>query len=263
MAVRISGWLATALLGGLCLLGASPAVQAQPAQSAPAPSALSESMPATQGDSTLDGIKKAFETHFPEVDVTAVRATPFKGLYEVQIGMNVVYTDVGVNYFLQGSLVDANTRADLTAARLAKLAEVPFSSLPLDLAIKQVKGNGARKMAIFEDPNCGYCKRLHHTLGQIDNTTVYTFLFPILSPDSEIKARDIWCAKDQAGTWTEWMLNAKTPPEAHCQTPVDQVMHLGKKLMVQGTPAIFFADGSRANGALPLADLQRKLDSLK
>src|SRR3546814_9562552 len=122
---------------------------------------------------------------------------------------------------------------------------VAFSSLPLDLAIKQVKGDGSRKIAVFEDPNCGYCKRLHQALQNVDNITVYTLLFPILSPDSTVKARNIWCAKDQAATWRDWMLNGKTPPEANCEAPLDTLLALGRKLMMQGTPAIIFADGHR------------------
>jgi len=260
--MRISGFVAAALVGSLCFMGAGQAAPGQ-ARSGAAGAALGESMPASLGDSTLDGIRKAFEAQFPGVTVDGVRPTPYGGLYEVQIGMDVVYTDAKVDYVLQGSLIDAGTRADLTAARLAKLAEVPFGSLPLDLAIKQVKGNGARKMAIFEDPNCGYCKQFHHTLQQVDNTTVYTFLFPVLSPDSAVKARDVWCAKDRARTWTDWMVDGKTPPSATCATPIDKILALGRKLMVQGTPAIIFADGSRVNGALPLDALREKLDTLQ
>ncbi len=211
---------------------------------------------------TTESIRKGFAERFPGVDITDVRPTPFPDLFEVQIGMDLLYTDAKVDYILQGSLVNAKTREDLTAQRLEKLSQVSFDSLPLELAIKQVKGDGKRKMAVFEDPNCGYCKRLHQTLGQVDNTTVYTFLFPILSPDSEVKARNIWCAKDQAATWRAWMLEGKTPPEAQCETPVETVLALGRKMMVQGTPAIVFADSSRVNGALPLADLKKKLDAL-
>lgn len=261
MHMRLSGWLAAVACSGLGLFSLLP-VQAQ---AAPVPGAvpLAESVPASQGNAALDDIKKAFSARFPEVDVTAVSATPFDGLYEVQIGMDVVYTDAKVSYLLQGSLIDTQTRVDLTSERLAKLSEVPFASLPLDLAIKQVKGNGARKMAVFEDPNCVYCKRLHQTLKGVDNITVYTFLLPILTPDSADKARNVWCAKDRAAAWTDWMVDGKAPAQAQCDTPIDQILALGKKLMVQGTPAIIFSDGTRVNGTLPLDVLQQKLASLK
>ncbi|TAM87761.1 MAG: DsbC family protein [Candidimonas sp.] len=243
---------------------AASSVQPSSAQSssAAAPGAAptgGESVPSSLGNSTLDGIRKAFESRFPGVKVAGVRPTPFNGLYEVQIGTDVVYTDAHVAYVLQGSLVDAKTRTDLTAERLAKLSEVPFSSLPLKLAIVQTQGNGQRKIAVFEDPHCPYCKMLDRTLRQVDNVTIYTFLYPILTPDSIVKARDIWCAKDRARAWSDWMIDGKAPAEANCDTPVNEVLALGHKLMVQGTPTIIFADGSRVTGALPLDQLNEKL----
>src|SRR5690606_29145728 len=210
-----------------------------------------------------EAVRKSFQERFPGIDIVVVKHTRFPGLYEVQIGMDLVYTDANVDYLMQGSLIDAKSRTDLTAERLEELSKVSFSSLPLELAVKQVKGDGTRQIAVFEDPNCGYCKRLHETLKDVDNITVYTFLFPILSPDSTVKARNIWCAKDQAATWRNWMLDGKTPPEAKCETPVETVLALGRKMMVQGTPAIIFADGSRVNGALPLDALNKKLASVK
>lgn len=208
-------------------------------------------------------VRKSFELRFPGIEIVAVVPTRFAGIYEVQIGTDVLYTDAEVNYVLQGSLIDAKSRVDLTAARLEELSRVEFSSLPLELAVKQVKGDGSRRIAVFEDPNCGYCKRLHQTLQSVDNVTVYTFLFPILSPDSTVKARNIWCAEDRAATWKAWMLEGKTPPDLTCETPIETTLALGRKLQVQGTPAIFFADGSRVNGALPLDALTRKLDSVQ
>lgn len=262
--MRISTLLAAACIAasGIAASGIAGAAPAAPVPAAATAPTRGESVPASLGDNTLDGIRKSFESRFPGIEVTNVRPTPFHGLYEVQIGMDVVYTDAKVDYVMQGSLVDAKTRTDLTSARLAKLAEVPFDSLPLNLAIKQVKGNGQRKMAVFEDPNCGYCKMLHHTLQQVDNVTVYTFLYPVLAPDSAVKARDIWCAKDRAQAWEDWMVNGKAPADATCDTPINQLLALGQKLMVQGTPAIIFADGSRVNGTLPLAALDEKLASL-
>src|SRR3546814_896308 len=212
---------------------------------------------------TPESVRESFEGRFPGIEAKEVRSTPFPGLFEVQVGMDLLYTNATADYVLQGALIDAKSRRDLTAERLEELSKVSFSSLPLELAVMQVKGDGSRKIAVFEDPNCGYCKRLHQTLKEVDNITVYTFLFPILSPDSTVKARDIWCAKDQAATWRAWMLDGKVPPEAVCDTPVDTVLALGRSLMVQGTPAIIFADGSRVNGALPLDALNQKLAAVK
>ncbi|WP_298014389.1 DsbC family protein [uncultured Castellaniella sp.] len=208
-------------------------------------------------------ITRAFEQRFPGIRVDAVRVTPMGGIYEVQVGMDLLYTDAQVDYVLQGSLIDAKARRDLTAERLEVLQQVAFDSLPLDRAIRQVKGTGARKVAVFEDPNCGYCKQLHRTLEDVDNVTVYTFLFPILTPDSATRSRDIWCAPDPAKAWKAWMLNGEQPATADCPTPIQENLALGRKLNIQGTPALFFADGSRVNGALPLDALKKKLDEQK
>lgn len=207
-------------------------------------------------------ITKSFEGRFPGIHVDLVRVTPMPGLYEIQVGMDLLYTDADANYVLQGSLIDARSRKDLTAERLEALQQVAFDSLPLDRAIKQVKGDGSRQLAVFEDPNCGYCKQLHQTLRDVDNVTVYTFLFPILTPDSTTKSRDIWCAPDRAKAWKDWMIDGKAAPEAKCDTPIEANLALGRKLNIQGTPALFFSDGSRVNGALPLDALKKKLDAL-
>lgn len=253
--------------GVFSLAVGSAAAAAQPAQPVDAASAdvRNTGGPSAQepDTATLERVKTAFELRFDGLDVTEVRATPVPGLYEIQVGMELVYVDAAVDYVFQGSLMDANTKADLTAARLQQISEVPFESLPLELAVKIVRGDGSRKLAVFEDPNCVYCKQLHASLGGIDNITLYSFQFPILSPDSIEKSRNIWCADDPATALEQWMLNAKVPATSQCDdNPVQQVLELGRKLMVRGTPAILFADGSRANGALPADQLRLKLDSL-
>ncbi|ALM85130.1 DsbC family protein [Bordetella sp. N] len=211
-------------------------------------------------DPVADAVKSRFAEKFPDMQVTAVRRTPY-GPFEVQIGMDLVYTNENVSWVMEGPLIDAATRRDVTRESQEKLGAVSFDQLPLDLAIKQVRGNGARKVAIFEDPNCGYCKQLRHTLEGQTNLTIYTFLYPILAPDSKTKVRDVWCSSDKAATWDDWMLHGKTPPTANCSAPVDKLLTLGQKLMVRGTPTLFFANGSRVSGALPADELQARLDA--
>jgi thiol:disulfide interchange protein DsbC len=211
-------------------------------------------------DATAEAVKGRFHERFPELDVGRVQRTPY-GLYEVQVGMEMVYTDEKVSWVLQGQLVDAMTRRDVTRASLESLSNIPFDKLPLDLAIKQVKGSGKRKVAIFEDPNCGYCKQLRHTLQQVDDITIYTFLYPILAPDSTDKSRAIWCSKDPAAAWDDWMLHGKMPAAAaQCDAPIAKVLALGKQLMVSGTPTLYFENGTHVSGALPLAMLQARLN---
>lgn len=208
---------------------------------------------------STEQVRQRFDQRFPGLGVNEVSATPFAGLYEIRIGTDLLYADAEVNYVLQGSLIDAKSRRDLTAQRMAKLSEVDFDTLPLENAIKQVKGDGSRRIAVFEDPNCGYCKLLHQNLRNIDNVTVYTFLYPILSQDSHERSRNIWCADDRAAVWKNWMLDGKQPTAAQCETPIETNLALGRGLMVTGTPAIFFADGSRINGALAAEALEEKL----
>ena len=214
---------------------------------------------AQETDADLQAVRQAFSKRFKDVDLVAVRHTPFSGLYELQIGADLLYTDAKVAYLLDGTLIDAASRRDLTEERMHTLAQEAVGKLPLELAIKQVKGDGKRWIAVFEDPNCGYCKQLRHTLEGMDNVTVYSFLFPILSPDSVEKARDIWCAADQSQTMSDWMLHGKVPAKADCETPIPQILALGKQLMVRGTPAIFFDDGTRVSGALPIDMLKARL----
>jgi thiol:disulfide interchange protein DsbC len=195
------------------------------------------------------------------VKVDAVSKTAYGGLYEVRSGADIFYTDAGARYMFVGKVVDLGTLQDLTRARADELAAIRFTDLPLELAIKTVKGKGQRVMAVFEDPNCPYCRKLHETLRGVDNVTVYTFLLNILSDDSALKSKNIWCASDRSQAWQAWMLESKPAPSAPagCTTPNEQVLALGRKLHLQGTPTIYFADGSRSGSGFDAATLEARL----
>ena len=202
----------------------------------------------------------------PGMQIDSVKATQFSGLYEVRAGGDIIYTDKAGDYIFIGEIVDAKTRKNLTKERLEEINKIKFSDLPLENAVKLVKGNGKRVIAIFEDPNCGYCKRFRQTtLKEADNLTVYTFMYNILSEDSAIKSRNIWCAPNRHKAWDDWMIDGKLPASAaaSCESPNDKVSALGRKLRINGTPAIFFADGSRISGAIDLDGLEAKLKTLK
>ncbi|MGY8527179.1 DsbC family protein [Paracidovorax citrulli] len=197
-------------------------------------------------------------------EVKSVEKTPVPGLYEVNVGGQLVYADASGRYILNGELVDTQGGVSLTEQRLAEINRIKWSDLPLSQAVKWTKGNGSRQIAVFSDPNCGYCKRIEQTFEQMDNITVYTFLYPMLSPDSEVKARQIWCASDRTKAWRDWMLSKSTPSgNGNCKTPVERNVALGRSLNVTGTPAVFFTDGSRIPGAADAATLESKLASLK
>jgi thiol:disulfide interchange protein DsbC len=179
---------------------------------------------------------------------------------------DILYTDKKGEYLIIGHVYDAKTTRDLTRERIDDINKIKFSDLPLNSALKQVKGDGKRVIAVFEDPNCGFCKRLRQTtLKDLDNVTIYTFLYNILSPDSFEKSKNVWCAPDRVKAWDDWVINGKPAPAApaNCESPNEKVLELGQKLHITGTPAIFFADGSRIPGAVDQKTLEAKLANLK
>jgi len=193
--------------------------------------------------------------------IDKVTKTPYSGLYEVQVGSHIFYTDEQAKYLFVGRVLDAASSKDYTRERLEQLNRIKFSSLPLDSAVKMVKGNGKRVIAVFEDPNCIYCKRLGETLTEMNNVTVYTFMYNILSEDSAKKSHNIWCSKDRRKAWDDWMVRAKEPAAAAagCASPNEAVFELGRKLQISGTPTIFYADGTRSSGFLSAKDLEARL----
>ena len=222
--------------------------------------AMTLSLSATAQEAT---IRKALAERIPQMDkIDEVRPTPMAGLFEVRIGTDLFYTDAKGNYVIQGELIDTKARRNLTEDRIAKLTAVDFSALPLKDAFTIVRGDGKRKVAVFEDPNCGYCKRFERDMQNVDNVTVYLFLYPILSPDSAEKSRNIWCAKDKAAAWQDYMVKDKTPAAASCDTSaLQRNLALGKKYKITGTPTLIFADGSRVPGAIGAKDVEKHLAS--
>ena len=215
------------------------------------------SLPAVADEAS---IKKAVEAKFGG-KVDSVTKTPYMGLYEIYADGQIAYTDDKVTALIVGPLIDGKTMKNVTQERMQKLTAIKFTDLPLELAVKQVRGDGKRVFATFEDPNCGYCKKLAKDMVKLDNVTIYTFLYPILSPDSMEKSKQIWCASDKAKTWTDWMVNGTAPSgKGDCDTTaVQKTLETGRKLAINGTPTIFFADGERVPGAVPLTQIEQKL----
>ncbi|MCB1900515.1 MAG: DsbC family protein [Rhodocyclaceae bacterium] len=209
-------------------------------------------------------VKKGVEAFLNAPAVASVTKTPYGGLYEVVLKSgDLIYTDEKVGFLVDGSIIDSKTRRNVTQARQNELLKIDFASLPLDQAIKQVKGNGKRVIATFEDPNCGFCKRLAKELESVDDITIYTFLYPVLGPDSLDKSKNIWCAKDKGGAWNDWMLSAKTPASASCDTSaIQKNTAFGQKHRVNGTPTIFLADGNRIGGFVPAKELERMMSQV-
>jgi len=197
-------------------------------------------------------VKKAIEAKLGKVE-KIVRA-PMAGIWEVTVDGQVFYSDDKATYLIFGNLLETKTGKNLTAER-------QFNSLPLDLALKQVRGSGKNVMVTFEDPNCGYCKKLAKDILTLKDVTVYTFLYPVLGDDSYEKSKAIWCAPDKSKAWTDWMTSGKALPAvpAKCDTTgVDKSAQLGRKLRINGTPAIFFGGGERVGGYIPAAEIEKR-----
>ena len=198
--------------------------------------------------------------NLPKID--AIRPTPMPGVVELHVGGDIVYADTQGDHLLLGQLYDTRSRTNLTEERLNTLNAVDFAALPLKDAMVAKQGTGARKLAVFADPNCGYCKAFEGELAKLKDVTIYTFLYPVLGPDSDAKSRDIWCAKDAQAVWRGWMLDGAAPPRAMgtCDTgAIARNIELGRKHRMQGTPTVVFEDGKRAPGAIPLAELEKRV----
>jgi len=211
----------------------------------------------------LAAVKQALEAKFPGAPISNVSRSPYFGLFEAQLDDRMLYTDGKVNYVIVGSVYDTATRTNLTEQRMKRLNRIAWDSLPLELAIKKVKGDGSRKLAIFSDADCPYCKRLEAEMKGLDNVTIYTFLFPIdqLHPDSARKSAMIWCSPDRIKAWDEWFDSGTLPDNAgDCATPIAQTALLGQKYHVNATPTLVFADGSITPGALPLDRLEVEMN---
>lgn len=205
------------------------------------------------------GLKKVLEQKFPGADIRGIAKTPYFGLYEVTVDDRIVYTDAKAKYVLVGAVYDTDSKLNLTDERQRKQNRVNVAALPLDLAIKKVKGSGERKLVVFSDPDCPFCARFEKTLKNIDNTTVYTFLFPIdqLHPDAARKARMIWCAPDRQKAWDAHYASGALPDNpGECENPVARTQAIGASLKISATPTLIFADGSIVPGAIPAERLE-------
>ncbi|MGD9843174.1 MAG: DsbC family protein [Steroidobacteraceae bacterium] len=241
------------ILGALLTISLAPAATAQ------------STAPVTNDESAR--ILKTLQARLPaKVMIEKVQPSQWPWLYEVITADEMFYVDSSGDYLFYGQVMDTKTRTDLTAKRWNELSKVEFNELPLNLAIKHVKGDGSRKIAVFSDPHCPYCVRLEQTLQDMTNITVYTFLYPLESihPGATNTAKNIWCSPDRASTWTAWMVNKQQPAAIECKT--DQVattVRLGEKLKINGTPTIFFTDGHRIPGAIDKQRLEAEFSAIK
>lgn len=209
-------------------------------------------------------IKQNLETRFPDVKVVSVQPSPFPGLYEVFTGDTVSYSDSTGDRVFTGNLIDTRTKRSITTERVDQLNTIDFKALPLDRAIKVVKGNGRRQVAVFTDPDCPYCQQLEKEFASVTDVTIYNFLFPIASlhPDAPARAQALWCSADPGTAWKDWMVDRKPPAWKTCDGhPVDELKALAEKLRITSTPMVFASTGRRFAGAMALAELEKFIDA--
>ena len=211
-------------------------------------------------------IRKNLAERIPQLQkIDEISKSPMPGLFEIRVnGTEIFYSDAEGNYLVQGNLIDTRQRRNLTEERVDKLNAISFEALPLKDAFTIVRGNGKRKLAVFEDPNCGYCKKFERDLQKVDNVTLHLFLYPILGADSVEKSKHIWCAKDKVKSWNDWMVRDQLPKSASCDTAaIERNVEFGRKYKISGTPTLIFADGSRVPGAIDAAQVEKHLTEAK
>ena len=207
-------------------------------------------------------IRKNLSERIPQIPkIEEITPTPLAGIYELRLSTNeIYYTDAAGNYLIQGNLIDTKSKRNLTEERESKLSAIDFSTLPLKDAITIVHGNGKRKLAVFEDPNCGYCKRFERDLAKVDNVTVYLFLLPVLGPGSVEKSRQVWCAKDPAAAWKDLMMRDIAPASTACNTAaIDRNLDFARRYKITGTPTLIAQDGARVPGAINTTQIEKLL----
>lgn len=208
-------------------------------------------------------LKKTVQAHFPESEIESFRKTPYMGLYEVVVGGEILYTDEKAEYFFLGHVVDTKTRVSVTNERMQQLRDarrIAIDTLPLELGIKAIKGNGKRTLIVYSDPHCPFCKKLEGELVKVTDITIYTLLYPILK-NSMPTATAIWCSTDQLKAWDDFMLRGITPSGKDCETPLNTLLQSGQKNRVTGTPTLIFADGSVVSGLIPAEEIEKRLNN--
>lgn len=220
---------------------------------------LAASFPAAAQEAAIRENLKASLPQFPPIQ--EVSKTSMPGLYEVRVNdTDIFYSDAKGEFLIQGSLIDVKGKINVTDKRTKELTKINFSDLDVKNAITIVRGNGQRKLAIFEDPNCSYCKKFERDNQKLDNITLHIFLLPILSPDSTEKSHNIWCAKSPADAWKNWMVNDKVPAKATCDTgAITRNLETAKKFKLTGTPTLIFSSGDRVPGAIPSEQIEKLL----
>ena len=216
------------------------------------------------GHTNEDELRERIKKGYPDLIIKSINKTSFNDLYEVLVADEIIYTDENFSFLIvEGRVVDPKTKIDMTGKRLEELTRINFSNLPFEKSIKTIKGKGERKIAIFSDLDCPFCKKLEkETLSKLDNVTIYTFLFPLaIHHEAKIKSKRIWCSADREKSWNDYMLNNKLPTnKGECINPIEEILLLGDDLAIRSTPTIVLPSGKKIPGAIPLAEMREYLN---
>ncbi|NBS56721.1 MAG: DsbC family protein [Betaproteobacteria bacterium] len=209
-------------------------------------------------------IRRSVEPKLGGAKIEGVQPSVIPGLFEVRFrspqGVQILYSDPKGENIVQGEIYETKSGRNLTDERIGKLSAIKFDSLPLDRAVKIVRGNGKRALAMFSDPYCPACQSFEQTLQQVDDVTLYVFMFPVIRPERIDESKSVWCASDRAKAWLDLALRKKAPASATCDNPVESIVTLGQSLGVRATPTLFFENGERQQGGMQLADLRTRID---
>ena len=209
-------------------------------------------------------IRRALEAKLGGAKIEGIQSAPIAELFEVRFraadGLHIIYTDAQGSFIVQGNIFELSSGRDLTEERMRKLSAIKFDSLPFEQAVKIQRGSGKRVLAMFSDPYCPACKQFEQNLQQIDDVTIYVFMYPVIRPELVAQSKAVWCAPDRSAAWLDLALRGKTPPEAKCDTPLDKILVLGRSLGVNATPTLYLANGEKISGGLAAADLRELLD---
>ena len=205
----------------------------------------------------VDTVKSNLSKQHPKLNIENIQATDMKGIYSGSMDGQVVYLGEDAQHILVGSMYRLSDQKNLTQDLVLKQNSIDWKKLPLQDAVKSVRGNGKRQIAIFSDPNCPYCKQLETELNKLNDVTIYTFIYPIKNQSIAV-SKQVFCEKAPALAWSNLISKGIQPSSKKaCANPVDRNLSLGKSLGLNGTPAIIFSNGFKVMGSHPAQEIEK------
>ncbi|WP_168405794.1 DsbC family protein [Acinetobacter indicus] len=214
-------------------------------------------MSSTLALANVDTVKANLKQQHPNLDIQNIQATEMRGIYSGSMQGQVVYLNEDAKHILAGSMIRLSDQQNLTKALLVQQNSIDWKKLPLQDALKTVRGTGKRQLAIFSDPNCPYCKQLEVELKKLNDVTIYTFILP-LKAQSVRPSQQVYCEANPAQAWEDLIAKGLSPRTSQpCANPIQRNLKLAQSLGLNGTPAIIFSNGFKVMGAYPAAQIEQ------